>query len=74
MATSMISTKYILNNIISVIDKDRVIDLKELCLSKLYAINNIVGLPIETLNSLQTIAEAINSDANLFDTIMNAIN
>ena len=34
----------------------------------------MVGAPIETLNSLQTLAEAINSDANLVDTTMIAIN
>ena len=37
------------------------------------AVNNIVGLPTSTLNSLQRLAESINSDA-FFDTIMNAIN
>ena len=65
MAVTMTNTKDIVASSISVIDKDKVVDLKELVfLSKLDAINNVVGLPIETLNSLQTIPEAINSDAN----------
>ena len=64
MAISMTSSLDIVANTISVIDKDKVIDLKELLLSKLDAINNIVSLPIEALNSLQQLAEAINSDAN----------
>ena len=42
---------------ISVIDKDTVIGLKEcFVLPNLYANNNIVGLPIEASNSLQTLA------------------
>ena len=42
-------------------------------MSKLDAIHNVVGLPIETLHSLQNIAEAINSDVSLLDTSMKAI-
>ena len=53
MAISMPSSKDIIANIISVLDKDKVIDLQELFLSNLDAINNIVGLPVATLDSLQ---------------------
>ena len=60
---SWTNSKDIAANTISEIDKDKVIDLNELFLSNLDAINNIVGLPIETFNSLQQAAEAINSDA-----------
>ena len=52
MAVSLTNSKDLVANSISVIDKDKVIDLKELCLSKLYAITNIVGLPVATLDSL----------------------
>ena len=71
---SLTNSKDIIANSISVIDKDKVIDLKELFLSNLDAINNIVGLPVATLDSLQKLAEAINSDANFFNNIMAAIN
>ena len=71
---SMTNSKDIVANSISVIDKDKVIDLKELFLTKIDAISGIVGLPVETLNSLQQLAEAINSDANFFNTIMGQIN
>jgi ribonuclease PH len=71
---SLTNSKYIVANSISVIDKHKVIDLKELCLSKLDAVNNIVGLPIETLNSLQKLAESINSDSDFYNTKMNEIN
>jgi ribonuclease PH len=59
---SLNNSKYIVANSISVIEKNKVIDLKELFLSELDAVNNIVGLPVETLNSLQKLAESINSD------------
>ena len=74
MAIRMTNSLDLVANTISVIDKDKVIDLKELCLSNLDAINNIVGLPVAALDSLQKLAEAINSDANLFNHIMSAIN
>ena len=70
---SLTNSKDIIANSISVIDKDKVIDLKELFLSNLDAINNIVGLPVATLDSLQKLAEAIKSDANFFNNSMAAI-
>jgi hypothetical protein len=73
MAVSMNNSRDIVANTISVIDKNKVIDLKELFLSKLDAINTIVGLPIETLNSLQKLAEAINSDNNFYENMMSRI-
>ena len=45
---------------------------KNYLLSTLYAINNVVGLPNETLNSMHQVAEAIHSDANFVDIIMDA--
>ena len=48
MAVNKTNSKDLVANIISVIDKDKVMGLKELYLSKLYAVNNIVGLPVET--------------------------
>ena len=44
-----------------------------LFLSTLDAISNIVGLPVQTLYSLQKLAAAIHWDA-IFETIMHAIN
>ena len=78
MATSGVNlsnqSSDIVANSISIIEKDKVVDLKELFLSKIDAITGIVGLPVETLNSLQKLAEAINSDSNFFNNIMKAIN
>ena len=67
MSVSVTNSKDLVATSISVIDKNRVIDLKELVLSKLNAIHSIVGLPVATLDSLQKLAESINSDANFFE-------
>ena len=60
MAVSLTNSKDIVANSISVIDKHKIIDLQEFILSKLYAISNIVGLHVATLDSLQKLAEATN--------------
>jgi hypothetical protein len=70
---SLTNSKDIVANSISVIDKNKVIVLKELFLSKLDAINEIVGLPVETLNSLQKLAESINSDSDFYNTMTRQI-
>ena len=64
MSVSLTNSTDLKATSISVIDKNKVIDLKGLLLSKLDAINTFVGLPVATLDFLQTLAEAINSDAN----------
>ena len=74
MSVSLTTSNDLMTNSISVIDKTKLIGLKELCLAKLDAINTIVGLPVATLDSLQKLAESINSDANFLNTSMAAIN
>ena len=65
MAISMTNSGDVVATSVSVIEKDKVKDFKELFKhTKLDAITGIVGLPVSTLNSLQKLAEAINSDAN----------
>ena len=56
MAVTMTNSSDIVANTRSVIDQDKVIDLKELFLSKLYAVEHGVVLPIETLISVQKLA------------------
>ena len=53
MAVRITCSKDIVANTLSVIDQDKVIDLKELSWSKWDAVNNIVGLPVETLISFK---------------------
>jgi hypothetical protein len=47
-----------------------VIDVKELFVSKLEAIDNIVGLAPDTLNTLAKLGEAINNDSNFYQTLV----
>ena len=61
---SLTNSQDIVANTRSVTHKHKVIDLTDFVLSTLNAINNIVGLPTAALNSLQQLAEAINSDAD----------
>ena len=51
MSISVTNSKDLVVNSISVINENKVIDLQELFLSNLYAINCIVGLSVATLNS-----------------------
>ena len=74
MSVSLTNSNDLMTNSISVIDKTKLIGLKELCLAKVDAINTIVVLPVATLDSLQKLAEAINSDANFLNASMAAIN
>lgn len=54
-------------NRLSLIEERRVIDVKEHFLRKLYDIDKIVGLVPETLNTWQKLGEAIDHDANFYE-------
>ena len=73
MSVSLTNSKDSVATSISVIDKHKVIDLNDF-LTQTDAITGIVGLPVSTLNSLQQLAEAINSYFDFFNNIMKAIN
>jgi hypothetical protein len=70
MVFNLSNTVDIVANTLSVIDENRVIDVRELFLSKLDAIDNIVGLPPDTLNTLQKLGEAINNDSNFYESLI----
>ena len=57
-------------NSLSLIENNKVIDIKELFLSKLDAVEQIVGLAPETLNTLAKLGEAINNDSNFYNTLI----
>ena len=57
-------------NSLSLIEKDKIIDVKELFLSKLDAIENIVGLAPETLNTLAKLGAAINNDSEFYNKLI----
>ena len=73
MAVSLTKSEDLAANSISVIEKDKEIDFRSF-LSKLDALTGIVGLPASTLNSVQKVAESINSDANVLNNMLSAIN
>ena len=73
MSVSLTRSEDIIAKSVSVINKNKLINLKELSLTKVDAINNIVGLPVATLDSVRKLAEAINSDANLFNNMLKAL-
>ena len=54
---------------ISLIEKNEVIDVNQLFLSKLDALNNIVGLAPDTRNTLAKLGEAINNDSNFYQSL-----
>jgi hypothetical protein len=64
MAVSLTHSNDLVVNSLSLVEENKVIDVKELFLSKLDAIDNIVGLAPETLNTLAKLGEAINNDSN----------
>jgi hypothetical protein len=52
------------------IEEEKTIDVKELFLSKLESIDNIVGLAPDTLNTLAKLGEAINNDSNFYQNLI----
>ena len=67
------NTERIIADSIFLIDNDNLTDIRSLFLYRTEAAN-IVGIPPDTLNTLQEIADAINNDPNFFQTINNEIN
>jgi hypothetical protein len=57
-------------NSLSLVEENKIIDVKELFLSKLDSIDSIVGLAPETLNTLAKLGEAINNDSNFYQTLI----
>jgi hypothetical protein len=57
-------------NSLSLVEENKVIDVKELFLSKLDAIDTIVWLAPEMLNTLAKLGEAINNDSNFYQSLI----
>ena len=68
MALNLTNSNNMVVNSLSLIENNRIIDVKELFLSKLDAVEQIVGLAPETLNTLAKLGEAINNDSNFYST------
>ena len=67
------NTERIIADSIFLIDNDNLTDIRSLFLYRTEA-NDIVGIPPDTLDTLQEIANAINNDPNFFQTINNELN
>ena len=67
------NTERIIADSIFLIDNDNLTDIRSLFLFRTEA-SDIVGIPPDTLNTLQEIANAINNDPNFFQTINNELN
>jgi hypothetical protein len=57
-------------NSLSLIEEEQIIYVKVLFLSKLDAIDNMVGLAPETLNKLAKLGEAMNYDSNFYNNLV----
>ena len=67
------NTERIIADSIFLIYNDNLTDIRSLFLFRTEA-SDIVGIPPDTLNTLQEIANAINNDPNFFQTINNELN
>jgi hypothetical protein len=70
MAVSLTTSNDLVVNSLSLVEENKVIDVKELFLSKLDTIDHIVGLAPETLNTLAKLGEAINNDSNFYQSLI----
>ena len=55
---------------LSLFENNKITDVREIFLSKIDALNNIVGIAPETLNTLAKLGEAINNDSNFYNTLI----
>ena len=72
MPVSLTNSNDIIANSVSLVDKRKVINILDLFL-KNEALEEIVGLPPATLNTLQKLADSINNDGTFYNTITNQL-
>ena len=70
MAIILTNSNDLVVNSLSLIEEERVIDVEGLFLRTLEAIDNIVGLAPDTLNTLAKLGEAINNDSNFYGSVI----
>ena len=71
MPVRLTSSIDIVANSVSLYEADTVKNILDLFLKKTDAITQIIGVPPETLNNLQKLAESINNDSAFYNTINN---
>ena len=70
MSLSLSNSNYLVVDGLSLMDANKVIDVTELFLGKFEAIDNIVGLAPDTLNTPAKLGEAFNHDSNFYGSLI----
>ena len=73
MPVPLTNSKDIIANSVSLKDADTVEHIFDIFLNKTDAIQQIIGVPPETLNTIQKLAESINNDQTFYNTINNKL-
>ena len=73
MPVSLTNSIDIVANSVSLYDANQVKNILDLFLKKTDAITQIIGVPPETLNTIQKLAESINNDQTFYNTINNKL-
>ena len=74
MPVTLTNSKDIVANSVPLYDANQVKNILGLFLKKTDAITQIIGVPPETLNTIQRLAESINNDQTFYNTINNTLN
>ena len=74
MPISLTNTIHIVANSVSLYEADTVKNILDLFLKKTDAITQIIGVPPETLNTIQKLVDSINNDQHFYNTINNKLN
>ena len=70
MTLILTNSNDVIVNSLSLIDQNKIIDVNQRFSSKLDAIDTIVGLAPETLNTLAKLREAINNDSTFYQNLI----
>ena len=73
MPVSLTNSIDIVANSVSLYDANQVKNILDLFLNKTDAITKNIGVPPETLNTIQKLAESINNDQTFYNTINNKL-
>ena len=71
MPVTLTNSIDIVANSVSLNDSDIVKHILDIFLKKTDAITQIIGVPRETLNTIQKVADSINNDQTVYNTINN---
>ena len=73
MPVSLTNNIDIIANSISIYDSHTIKHILDIFLKQADAITQIIGVPLETLNTIQKLADSINNDQTFYNTINNRL-